>query len=263
MGLLNQIQSGAKFTRQTVSITNSPVSSSTTTFGSSYVLLNVTVDNQARIRLYSDSASVAIDDSRPTSSLNFSASVGLTLDTFIEESTYPYTLNFDPPIIATTFSGSTTWYNISGSNVTSTFTYYPIESTYATRESMSFYAESLPIGTDVRGTITSPKSFLILSASANTTETRLRLYSRAITSVPTTEINRSFGTEPSDGSTLTTDMVFDSASYAYKLSPILEAYNLETYTVGNNYVGYILQNISTTVNKSAVTASLYIYSLED
>ncbi len=66
MGLLGQIQSGAAFIRQTTTITNTPISSSTTVFGSTYILLNVTVNNPCRIRLYSDSASVAIDDEPKT-----------------------------------------------------------------------------------------------------------------------------------------------------------------------------------------------------
>lgn len=263
MGLLQQIQNGAVFTRQTTAITNTPVSGSTSVFGSTYILLNVTVNNPCRIRLYSDSASVAIDNTRTTASMDFSASVGLVLDTFIENSSY--TLNFDPPIIGTTYSGSQTWYNISGSSINATFTYYPIESTYAVREKLEFYAQSLPVtGSAQFGNINSPKSFLILSASSNFSGARLRLYSRDVNTVPSFEIGRSFGTEPSDGSYIITDMIFDSASYAYKLSPILQAYNLTSYTQGSNFVGYILENAANVAGAmSNVTASLYIYSIED
>ncbi len=263
MGLLGQIQNGAAFTRQTTTITNTPISSSTTVFGSTYILLNVTVNNPCRIRLYSDSASVAIDDARPTSSTELSASVGLVLDTYIESSSYK--LNFDPPIIGTTYSASQTWYNISGSSIDATFTYYPIESVYASRDVLNFYAQSLPVtGSSETGNITSPKSFLILSASANVSGARLRLYSRDINTVPAFEIGRSFGTEPSDGSYIIADMMFDSASYAYKLSPILQAYNLTSYTQGSNFVGYILENAaSASAALANVTASLSIYSIED
>lgn len=260
MGLLEQIQSGARFTRDTVTISNTPVSGSTGAFGSTYVLLNVQVDNPCRIRLYSDSASVAIDDSRSTSSININDAVGLVVDAVINSSSYK--LNFDPPIIGTTFSGSETWYNISGSNVTATFTYYPIESVYGERETLNFYATSLPSGFSELGNKTSPKSFLILSASCNFTESRLRLYSRDINLVTSTEKNRTFSTAPTDGSYIISDMLFDSASYAYKLVPILQAYNLETYPVGDNYVGFILENLSG-VTRTGMTASLYIYKIEN
>lgn len=260
MGLLGQIQSGARFTRETATITNTPNSGSTTTFGSTYILLNVSVDQPCRIRLYSDSASLGIDAPRTTASMDVSASVGMVVDTYIASSSYQ--LNFDPPIIGTTFSGSTTWYNISGSNVTATFTYYPIESSYATKEALNFYATSLPSGFSDLGNTTSPKSFLIMSASSNFINTRLRLYSRDVASVSLTEKSRVFSTSPSDGSYIITDMLFDSASYAYKLTPTLQAYNLTTYQQGENLVGYIIENLSG-VTITNVTASLYIYPLED
>jgi hypothetical protein len=58
-------------------------------------------------------------------------------------------------------------------------------------------------------------------------------------------------------------MIFDTASYAYKLSPVLQAYNLEDYTQGGNYVGYIIDNISATGTIANVTASLHVYPIED
>lgn len=263
MGLIEQIQNGAVFSRLQTTLTNTPVSGSLTAFGGTYILLNVSVNNPCRIRLYSDSSSVAIDAPRTTTSMDISASVGLTLDTLITSS--GYTLNFDPPIIATTFSGSQTWYNISGSGVTATFTYYPIESIYANRQALNFYAQSLPFtGSSIIGNVTSPKSFLIFSGSASTSGSRLRLYSRDINTVPVSEVGRVFDTQPSDGSYIITDMLFDSSSYRYILSPVLQAYNLTSYTEGSNFVGYILENAAP-VNSalSNVTASIYIYSIED
>jgi len=260
MGLLEQIASGARFTRQAVSISNTPVSGSLTTFGETYILLNVTVNNPCRIRLYSDSGSVGIDNLRTTSSFDLSASVGLVVDTFITSQSY--TLTFDPPIIGTTFSASQTWYNISGSNVTATFTYYPIKSDYASNTSLDFYATSIPSGFSELNNKTSPKSFLILSASCNYADARLRLYSRSTSSLTSTEIARPFSTAPTDASSIITDMVFDSASYAYKLTPIIQGYNIQSYTSPENKVGYIIQNLSGGT-MTDVTASLCIYSIED
>jgi hypothetical protein len=256
MGLLQQIQSGAQFVRGTTTL--SVGSGSSTTFGSTYILLDITTTGAGRTRLYSDSASVNIDDPRPTASFSYSASVGLSLDTVYESASK---IIFDPPIIASTFSASQTWYNVSGSSVT--LTYYPIESSYTTRNRLDVYSVSLPAGTRDFGNITSPKSFIILSASCSSSESRLRLYSRDINLVPTSETTRAFTTAPSENSYIIADMIFDTASYAYILSPVLQAFNLEQYTQGGNYVGYIIDNISTTGTISDVTASLHIYPIED
>lgn len=262
MGIKEQIQAGARFNVGTVTLGNSAgPTGRTDAFGQSYMLLNVTVNNPCRIRLYSDSASVAIDNARPTSSMEVSASVGLVLDTQITQSSY--TLYFDPPIVGTTFQDEYTWFNISGSDVTATFTRYPIEAkAYSTREALNISAASIAGSTRVLGDITSPKSFLILSASCNHSDIRLRLYSRTSSSISAGEQSRAFSTLPSDGSYIITDMVFDSASYSYILSPTLQAFNLTSYTAGSNLVGYILENLSGTT-KTSVSASLYIYSIED
>jgi hypothetical protein len=73
---------------------------------------------------------------------------------------------------------------------------------------------------------------------------------------------RAFGENAITGSSIIADMAFDSASFSYKLSPSLEAYNLESYSNGNNLVGFILQNQSTT-NGATITASLLIYPIEN
>lgn len=260
MGIFEQALSGSNLTRQTVSITNTPVSGSLTTFGHSYILLNVTVNNPCRIRLYSDSSSVAIDDTRTTASFDLNPAVGLVVDTLITSQSY--TLNFDPPIIGTTFSGSTTWYNISGSGVTASFTYFPIEFSYNDRQVLSASFGTLPTSSIDQGNLVSPKAFLILSASSTHTGSRLRLYSRDISTISSTERSRQFGTVPDNQSSLITDMVFDSASYAYKLTPVLQAYNLTDYAVGQNFVGYFLENTSGEA-LSNVTASIYIYPIEN
>ena len=81
--------------------------------------------------------------------------------------------------------------------------------------------------------------------------------------VPNNEIVRAFGQEPATGSNLIIDIAYDSASFAYKLVPILEGFDLTTYTQGSNSIGYILQNISTTTAATEITASLLIYTIED
>lgn len=261
MGIFELAKSGSNLTRQTVSVTNSPSTGELVALSHSYILLNVTVNNPCRIRLYSDSTSLTIDEPRPTLTFDVLPAVGLITDTVITSQSY--TLNFDPPIIGATYDGST-WYNISGSDVTATFTYYPIEFSYESRETMTISTNlTLAPGTTVEGNITSPKSFLILSASCTHPEVRLRLYSRDVSTISQSERSRQFGTIPSDQSSLIADMMFDSALYGYKLTPILQAYNLSNLRVGENFVGYILQNVSPSTSLADITASIYVYPVED
>jgi len=256
MGLLEQIQSGSVFARRSVSLTNSPLSGSSTGFGKSYILLGISANQECRVRLYSDSSSVAIDHSRSSSSLDISPAVGLTFDGTITSD--ELNITFNPPIAATTFEDSKTWYNISGSAATSvTFTAYPIEE-ISDRKTITIQQYALANNVIHEGTFTADKSFLLLSASANTLS-RIRLYS-VDSNIPLAEKVRSSGSLPVDNSKLIVDMLIESASYAYKLSPILEGYNLNNSPTGTNTYSYIIQN--RTGADAAVTASLYIYPLE-
>ena len=264
MGIFELGQSGSNFKRNQITLLSSNVSGSTAAFDSSYILLGITAQSPCRVRLYSDEDSVSIDNGRISSSFALNPAVGLILDTELDSSQLSFT--FDPPIIGTTFSSGLTWYNISSSvSQPIVITSYPIEfSTTTGRTQIAVSGSNIITGsTGVEGNIYSPKSFIILSGSASTIDSRLRLYSRDIGTVPNNEKIRSFGTEPATGSSLIVDMIFDSASFAYKLVPIIEAYNLDTYENGNNYVGYILQNVSTTNATANITASLHIYSIED
>lgn len=263
MGIFELAQSGSNLVRTETSFSSETISGSTTAFNHSYILLGVTAGAPCRVRLYSDSSSMVLDANRSTSSFALNPAVGLILDTELDGSSLKFT--FDPPIIGTTFSNGQTWYNINSSTTHSvTITSYPIEFSTAGRTQISVSGSGLLTGsTGVEGNIYSPKSFIILSGSATQSESRLRLYSRDISSVPNLEKVRTFGVEPATGSSLIVDIAFDSASLQYKLVPILEGYNLNTYSVGENSVGYILQNISPNTAATNVTASLYIYSTED
>ena len=263
MGILEQVQSGSSFVRTQTSFSSETISGSTTAFNYSYILLGITSQAPCRVRLYSDSSSMVLDANRVTSSFALNPAVGLILDTELDSSSL--SLEFDPPIIGTTFSNGQTWYNINSTTTHSvTITSYPIEFTTASRSQIAVSGSGLLTGsTGVQGNIYSPKSFILLSGSASQSESRLRLYSQDINSVPNAEKVRAFGAEPATGSALIVDIAFDSASLQYKLVPILEGYNLNTYSVGQNSVGYILQNISTTAASTNVTASLHVYSIED
>jgi len=262
MGIFEQALSGSNFKRQQTILSSTPISGSTSAFNTSYILLGIGAQAPCRVRLYSDSASLVSDAGRASSSFAFTSSIGLVLDAELDASSL--TLTFDPPVIGTTFSASQAFYHINSPTVQSVnITSYPIEFPSSTgRSIIAVSGSNIPTGsTGVEGNIYSPKSFIILSGSA-TAVSRLRLYSRDITTVPNNEKVRAFGTEPATGSNLIADISFDSISEDKKFVPILEAYNLATYQNGSNFVGYMLQNISTSPTAS-VTASLYIYSVED
>jgi len=261
MGIFEQAVSGSDFKRKQVILSSSPMSGSTTGFDASYILLGVNAQSPTRVRLYSDSASMVDDANRASSSFAFSSTVGLVLDTELDASNLSFT--FDPPVIGTTFAASETWYHISSSTAQSlTFTSYPIEfSTSAGRSVINISGSNIITGSFLQGNTYSPRSFVILSGSS-TQPIRLRLYSRDIATVPTSEKTRPFATEPNTGSSLIADISFDTPSIQNKFVPILEAYNLTTYNSGSNFVGYILDNISTSTIADVI-ASLYIYSTED
>ena len=261
MGILEQVQSGSNFTRAQAVFFSDAVSASAN-LGYSYILLGITAQEPCRFRLYSDSASMVLDANRTTSSFALDPAVGLILDTELDSSSL--SLKFDPPIIGTTFLNGS-WYHISASSFTRIeLDFYTIEFTPNSRTQIVVSGSGLLTGsTGVQGNIYSPKSFILLSGSASQSESRLRLYSQDINLVPNAEKVRAFGAEPATGSALIVDMAFDSASFDYRFVPVLEGYNLKTYSTGENSVGYILQNISTNTATTNVTASVYVYSIED
>jgi hypothetical protein len=266
MGLIEQIQSGSIFTKKTVGLSSTaPKTLGATYMGASYILLNISATEPCRVRLYGNSSSIAVDDVRPSSSFDYSASVVLNLDTGLTPGTQ--SIEFIPPIIASTHLDlNQTWYNIENStNTNVSIQYYPIELNTSSRDFINVPAYpgiSLAAYEKSFGNITSPKSFLIIGSYSENQDIRLRLYSRPIDQVPNYEKDRAFITSSATGSSLICDLLFDSASYLYKVTPVLQAYNLESYETGNNRVGYILENLSGSP-QSGVYASVQIYPLED
>lgn len=240
--------------------------SSKQNMGSSFILLNAKAAGSlpCRLRLYGDQNSRDIDANRPTGSFNLSESVALIADIVLSSTN---TLNFDPPLIGTTENGNVYWTLNTSTGLATTInvTSYPIEKNGGTgedRTSLIISRSNIPTtGYGVSGSISCPKSFIILSGSA-TSESRLRLYSRPYTEIPESEMTRSFGTQSQDDSLLIADLMFDSGSFQYPFVPVLEAYTWKTtnYSIGNNQIGYILENRSPST--TGITASLYLYETE-
>lgn len=268
MGLVEQIAAGTTFSRKTVilpTFATSTLSGSVQSTGGSYILLGVTANKAARLRLYSDSASVNIDASRSPTTFTLDENVGLILDAILDSGS---TLNLDPPVIGNTFVNGDTWYHASSSlgNTIISFELYSlgdIGDSLTDRYTLKISGSAIPtIGHGISGSITTKKSFFLLSGSA-TSESRLRLYSTTLNNVPMAEQTRSFGTASVGNSKLIADFMFDSASFSYKFVPTLEAYTWSDneYNIGTGIVGYQLENRS--AGTADVTASLYIYSTED
>jgi hypothetical protein len=242
-------------------------SGSTLSLGGGFILLNATSTTGApcRLRFYSDEPSMITDANRAQGNFNIADSVALVADIVLTDQN---TLYLDPPIFGNTFTGGQVWYHLSGSVApisvdVETYPIKPIGDSTIGNTSIQITASNVPTtGNGVSGSITTSKSFLILTGSSDVLA-RLRLYSRPYTEIPTSEQSRAFGTEPTEGSLLIADLMFDSASFKYPLVPVLEAYTRTAtdYTVGSGQVGYILQNRS--MSTANITASLYIYSIED
>lgn len=256
MGLRELVISGSKLARAQTTIA---AGTGSVDMGYTYILLSVSADAPCRVRLYSDSSSISIDESRPSSSFDIDSRVGLTLDTGLDALTSSFT--FAPPIIGTTFTSSQTWYNITNPGTNVTLGYYPIElNDTSSRTTITIMEDGVDTGSARPGTLTVPNGYLLLSGYT-TTESRVRLYSNT-DEIIGAELNRVFGEAPAEGSKLVADMMLDTASFTFKISPILQAFVLSpSYLSGDNQMGYLLNNISSTP-LADITASFTIYPIE-
>ena len=269
MGFKELIESGQyKTSRITVAIPpgqsfGGPITGVTSELGSTYILLGISATKECRVRLYSTSESIALDSARAPLDFTIDPDVGLNLEAYLTSSQLQ--LTFDPPVIGTAFDGSNTWLSVSSSagSANVQVVAYPIDDQTISRETL-IVTSSVSTGIAVSGSVVSPKSFMILGATSDFLA-RLRLYSTTLDDVPTEEKIRVFGVQPPTGSKLIADLVFDSASFFYKINPVLEGYTWaggQNYSTGTNVVHYILENLSGT-SPAPVTASLEIISLED
>lgn len=268
MGIAEQLLSGNTYTRVTQLFEKAgglnSASNSTQAFNSAFIVLSATANRPSVLRLYSDESSLYIDAKRPLNNFNVSESVGLVADiTF----TSAGTVTFVPPLIGTTVTGGELWWYLTSSNALAQVSVqaYPI-APYGLPIGSALSISGSNISTTsngVSGSISTPNGYLIISGSA-TTESRLRLYSTPLSEIPSGEFTRSFGTASLPNANLIADLMFDSASFKYKLVPVLEAYTWKNnaYVNGTNLTSYILENKSLTTPAN-ITASLYIYSFQD
>lgn len=113
-------------------------------------------------------------------------------------------------------------------------------------------------GNSQSGSIETPKTYLLLQVVPTTSPLRLRLYSKITYRDDPTEKARAFNIEPASSSGLIADMYID-ATETSSFTPILLGRNMESPDASSTTY-YNLTNNSVA---SAVSASLYLFSLED
>lgn len=258
------------FQRQVISFTKPSIDtiasgSPKIDMGSSYIILAARLAQgtlPVRLRLYGDETSRDLDATRTRTNPVLNDAVALSADIYLDDLSY----TFDPPLIATTKNGEVYW-NLSGSIVETNVELltYPIERTSEfgqDRRRLLMTGSSITAWNRAQGNITCPKSFLILTGSANQA-CRVRLYSVPIEEVPPQEITRVFTTAPFSFSELIADLSMSTANFQFPLVPPLEGF---TWEAANLYpttrtMGYVIDNNN--ASTLSISASVYIYDLED
>jgi hypothetical protein len=121
---------------------------------------------------------------------------------------------------------------------------------------------SLASGSSITGSIPTPRTYLLLQVTPNTSPIRLRLYASQSYRDILTEYSRSFDTEPSSSSGILADLYLDVTSTA-SLSPIIVGRNANDLLGNTTAVPITYYTLTNGSVASDVSASLYTFSLED
>lgn len=276
MGLIEQINLGnASLNRSTVAITlngSQPQFTGSLAVGRTFILTNAQTTTPCRLRLYGNVASRDDTDEllRPFNSQSISGSISLLADINLTDNAL---FNLTPPLFGANLDNpvqSTIYYTVdTGSNApfsgtnTVSFTRFLLEDTTAaltpnvvTRETI-LITGSISAGSSVTGSVATPKTYVLLQVIPNTNDIRLRLYAAASYRDNINEINRAFSTEPTQSSGVIADIYIDN-TITSSFTPMIVGRNMDAVVSSTTY--YNLTNVSGT---SPVTASLYLFSLED
>lgn len=274
MGLKEQLAAGASLKRSNVGINiagSYQLYSGSFPLGKTFIITSARSSIPCRIRLYGDSGSRnnAEEITRPYISQSISGSISLIADINLTDTStlqlYPplFGANLDTPVSASVYySITSSSVQLSGTN-TITINRFLLEdpnaSTYPGVTTREHYliTGSVPIGTSISGSIETPKTYLLLQVIPNTSPIRLRLYTDATYRDNPAEKSRTFGVEPSASSGIIADMYIDTTETS-SFTPVVLGRNMETPPTSSTY--YTLTNNGLI---SGVTASLYLFSLED
>jgi len=279
MGLREQIQAGAELKRAVVTSAIDPGNSRFTgsiDLGAFFMIISSQVTTPSRLRIYGNASSRddATELARPFESQSIPSDISLITDIKLENSSrfrlHPplFGANLDNPVSPTVYYTVDT---LSGSPFSSgnriTITRFLLEdrsidlSGISTREVIEI-SGSISANDHIFGEVESPKTYLIYKLVPDTSDLRIRLYTREEFRDVSAEINRSFATEPSSGSGLIADILVDSLVTS-SFTPIILGRNGDDLTGASPepITYYTLSNI--TASPLTTTASLYVFSLED
>ena len=281
MGIKEYIIAGSeriKREKVAISLSNSDQQQSgSIVLGSAVTITEIQSTKACRFRLYGHTS--GRDDAgekiRPFVSQSVSSSVGLIIDTDITNIS-PFTIN--PAIFGTNLDNpvsSTLYYTVesgSGGSLTAgdtiTITRLLMEDlnypSINNRKTLVTSGSGLSSGSSITGSIQSPKTYLLYKVEPTAVPLRLRLYTAASYRDDATEIARPFSTEPNSGSGLIADIFMEDLA-ATPMVPIVVGRNDDdnndfAITEPNSTTYFRLTNGSAT---TTVSASLYVYSLED
>lgn len=295
MGLADQIRAGANLDRIKLTIQTDAIGSGSASLGATFCILDIQTNTACRLRLYDDSASLenSGEKIRSFGNTSVSASVGLIGDFSMSA---PGVYSIDPIVYGVTYDATTpyTYYRIENADTPPVIqiTRYLLEDIntplviggsydLANRRTLPAIQTSiLAANATASGTLSNiniPQTYLLVSASLSGSNNiaRLRLYSFASSINNATEKARPFSTEPSTSIGLIADVII-SGSETVRFAPKIIGANLEnmgsdliftkadrTKMVGDaqRSLHYIIENKGT-VSRN-MTASLYVYSLED
>lgn len=294
MGLAEQIRAGANLTRDTIPISDT-LGSGSVSLGGTFVILSLQNDNASspvRFRLYdtSDSMENATEKNRVFGDTNIPPTITLIGD-FSMSAGGIYSI--DPVMFGHSRTTTTplSYYRMEPAGSQVKVNRYLIEDVtvpaipgtaydVSNRRHLPAITGSLAAGGMVSGTLTTteiPTTYMLISASVATSThiARLRLYATSSAIYNDTEKNRIFSIEPSASVRLIADMVI-SGSDDLNLSPKIIAANLQNLgtslsaikgndelIMGEQEIYYILQNAKSSGGTDNISASLYVYAMED
>lgn len=287
MGLKEQLNAGSSaLVRDNVIVSvtgNTPQYTGSVDLGGTFTLISTISSIPCRIRLYGNSGSRndGTELIRPfTSQSTIGSTIALIADMMLTDTNK---FNLYPPVFGTALDIANTnsvYYTVdtgsanpfSGSTTTIIFNRFLLEDTkfsnlvgVNTREILYTPTTSLVPSASVTGSFVSPRTYLLYTVEPNFSTARLRLYATAELRDNTTEVSRSFMTEPNSGSGLIADLWLD-ATQAFPINPLLIGRNdtdqgLFGSVPATQETYYTLTNLSAGTVPAAVTMS--IFSLED
>jgi hypothetical protein len=278
MGLKEQLNAGAtSLKREPLSIISTvtqPVYSGSLNLGRTFTITSVQSAIPCRIRLYGDAYSrdEPSEKTRPFISQSIPQDISLITDINLDTTEV---FHLHPPVFGANLDNSVSemiYYTVNTDVIsanTITFNRFIMEDSLVanlpniiTRKKTAITGSVSPGGM-FSGSISTPKTYLLLQLVPNVSPVRVRLYAGETYRDNITEKNRPFTTEPSSSSGLIADMYIDTTATA-SLTPIILGRNINDIlfnsALASSVTYYTVTNLS---GASDVSASLHMFSLED